>query len=191
MTSLTGQRTLGGDGGGVSQTIFDPKRPEDSQNLSQEPNQNPPTPSILNCSNVRFTYCPSQEIEEDDVEDEDDPQVSAAPSPKPEIPKGTVERKKFSYERQSSNLKAKDVKEASKCSRQNQRNKSNIPTPPNKTKKEDENIKPKKDDENYTKDSNSKEKKDEDIRKPEMENKAYATKNQPDEKDKKLNESNT
>ena len=113
MTSLAGQRTLGGDGGGVCQAILDPKRPresptEDAHNLSKETHQNPPTPSILNCSNVRFTYRPSQDMEEDDDQVEEDPKPVTAPSPKPEVPKGNVERKKFSYERQT-NQKAKDV----------------------------------------------------------------------------------
>merc|ERR1711954_172136 len=53
---------------------------------------NPTTPSIINSSNIRFTYRPGTE-DDDDIEEDEDNYI---PSPKPNIPKGHVNDKKVS-----------------------------------------------------------------------------------------------
>ena len=147
---------MGGEGSGVSQPFVDPKGQNvtfqgtslKSSNSETEnpPSSDPTTPSIINSSNVRFTYRPGTE-DDDDIEEDEDNYI---PSPKPNIPKGHVNDKKSKFERQNNAKNAKDAKELAKQNR-NARKRSNLPGPSNKKnekpkKEEDEN--PKKDDAN-------------------------------------------
>ena len=90
---------MGGEGSGISQSDLDPKGQvtlsQDDKNLksSEENTRNhePSTPSLMNCSNVRFTYRPAEEKDEDIMDEtEEDPYI---PSPKPDAPKGNVNDK--------------------------------------------------------------------------------------------------
>merc|ERR1711954_364945 len=77
------------------------------------PSSDPATPSIINSSNVRFTYRPGTE-DDDDIEEDEDNYI---PSPKPNNPKGHVNNKKSKFERQNYSKNAKDAKDLSKQNR--------------------------------------------------------------------------
>ena len=92
-------------GEGIQGNI-EPKGQETSSRSLQ--NEKLPTPSLLNCSNVRFTYFKAEDhkasMEEEEEKDEGEKEC-LAPSQKPswsdDFPRGNIDKKKKKYEKES------------------------------------------------------------------------------------------